>query len=74
MDSFSTAGAFVQQHGGGLGIIVWEVPLIKHFFRDLRRRRQEGSVGKNTGMGQPSLRQTFTLPNRRFHDRESSDK
>jgi len=34
IDSFSTAGAFAQKHSGGLGIIVWEVPLIKHFFRE----------------------------------------
>jgi hypothetical protein len=46
MDSFSTAGAFVQKHKGGLRIIVWEVPLIKHFFREFPRRREESSLGK----------------------------
>jgi len=58
MDSFSTAKTFAQKHRGGLGIIVWEVPLIKHFFREFPRRREESSVGKKAHGLVPSLRQT----------------
>jgi hypothetical protein len=45
------------------------VPLIKHFFREFPRRREESSPGKKTVLVSPSLRKTFILPSRRFHDR-----
>jgi hypothetical protein len=56
-----TAGAFVQKHRGGLGIIVWEVPLIKHFFREFPRRREESSVGDKTAFFQAVIAADFHL-------------